>query len=444
MSTSDLNAMVSLFERIRHLRRDVQEITLSSFLDRESFLCQRSNFDSSQERDFFYLPGKKDSTFSTLKPIMKSISQVEHLSTDIQNYVLMTLYSNVSLQSPEINFGPEIRPLIALRRISTSTLTVRPESPIQLEPTPPKEEPSSKQVYDLALSSGILKLPKTTPSFTTLFPGTSWPHVTHILGTPRIEPLVFNTLLISLMRQVKTAIRSSRFACPKRLPDSIRLALSRMIYLSIEKELAELKSRSRSPSPLPKQTSSKTSKQPATERKPKTKVNFVTSSPETSGDEALSSSLVLFPGLQIPNDGPEALLSDDSNDECFKDRQKAVLYRAALSELESRSDLRDISDSPLLTKIFFSRPEMTIDVNYGTNEHGISIRAPERLRVVRHPNFPNSLASYSILIDPATALRTFPHSMDFTPFITFLRRQIALIQSRTEFGFAYAMSSDLF
>jgi hypothetical protein len=215
-----------------------------TFVSRKSFLCERINFSNDHSPSLFYYPRGKTTPPGSIPGLSKDISRVQHHRDDVQEHLLLVLYSDVTLQSPEINFGPEPHAFLRLRKRSLETNTSRSETKkVKLLMTPPKEEPSSQQIYDLAISSKIIFSQKTTPKFTSLFPGTSWPHITHVLGLPRIETSLFNTLLTSLIRTTKTMLKSSRFKCPEQLPAEYTLALSRMISRSLEIEFKTARQR---------------------------------------------------------------------------------------------------------------------------------------------------------------------------------------------------------
>jgi hypothetical protein len=452
MSASDLNQFANQVERIRRLPGDLRETVLLTFVSRKSFLCERINFSNDHSPSLFYYPRGKTTPPGSIPGLSKDISRVQHHRDDVQEHLLLVLYSDVTLQSPEINFGPEPHAFLRLRKRSLETNTSRSETKkVKLLMTPPKEEPSSQQIYDLAISSKIIFSQKTTPKFTSLFPGTSWPHITHVLGLPRIETSLFNTLLTSLIRTTKTMLKSSRFKCPEQLPAEYTLALSRMISRSLEIEFKTARQRC-------VRQDSKTPPPPSSPRATGERAHLVFvphvcseaeasqgPAPPLSSESDAQSDPALPSSPPLPPSSPEPPQDDDASHERVREVffRKTIL-RAGLAELEARGCLQDISDSPVLSKIFFETPNLKFAVNYGTNDAGFMVRRPEIRHVYRHPNFPRSLCSYEGAFIPECSTERFKVSFDILPFIQYVKCQIAICEAQSQFGLTEAMSRKLF
>jgi hypothetical protein len=225
-SGSDLPSFVSDVERIRHCSPDLFEDLISSRISSVSFLCS-SNFGPNNHSFLTTRYSQRQLTLSH-SDLDDDVTRISTLSPDIQDYVACVMFSSCSAQFPSRY----------IERSVHDHLLVRSRSPSQTPSSSgnsQREKPplNTGQTLGLALSSKILFGRKSIPSFTVLFPGTSKPRVQLILGHPTIEKDLFNTLLLSKLRALKTAIRAAGHPCPKRLPSPVVAAMSRMIHRSL-------------------------------------------------------------------------------------------------------------------------------------------------------------------------------------------------------------------
>jgi hypothetical protein len=95
---------------------------------------------------------------------------------------------------------------------------------------------TGNSILDFIRSHEILK----TAPFEKVFPGTSFPYVTLVHGQPRIDKTIFNSLLVSLIRKVKSLseIKSLKL---KTLPKPVTLALTRFVNATILDHLTKKK-----------------------------------------------------------------------------------------------------------------------------------------------------------------------------------------------------------
>jgi hypothetical protein len=250
--TSALNGLVRQFERIKHATSDVDlqwVITCQTLATHRSWISSSSNF-GPKKHDLLYRSTRPNSKASPASPIEKSLNQIAHLKADIQEQVTLALFSACQLQSPNKNFDTrQTHDFIQSRRLPQLTSNTRSG------PSPKKEKTTKvmtdNQITNLALRSGILTGKKTTPLFSVQFPNTTWPSITLVLGHPRIDREVFNSLLLSRIRALKTLIAGTGTPVPKQLSKILVLRLSRMIDLGLSNEFHQRKLATKKPTVLP-------------------------------------------------------------------------------------------------------------------------------------------------------------------------------------------------
>lgn len=250
--TSALNGLVRQFERIKHATSDVDlqwVITCQTLATHRSWISSSSNF-GPKKHDLLYRSPRPNSKASSASPIEKSLNQIAHLKADVQEQVTLALFSACQLQSPNKNFDiRQNHDFIQSRRLPQSTSNIRSG------PSPKKEKTSKvmtdNQITNLALRSGILTGKKTTPIFSVQFPNTTWPSITLVLGHPRIDREVFNSLLLSRIRALKTLIAETGTPVPKQLSKNLVLRLSRMIDLGLSNEFHQRKLANKKPTVSP-------------------------------------------------------------------------------------------------------------------------------------------------------------------------------------------------
>lgn len=237
--TSALNALVRTFERCRHASSDLTDLlAVANIAAPRNFVCSQSNF--GPKRHAFFYQQKNITKASTVSPIEKSLAQISHLCADVQDAVTFALFSNCQLQSPVKNFDiRQKHDFIQSRRLPQLTSNNRSGPAPKKAKTPTIMTDS--QITNLALRSSLLHGRKTTPKFSVLFPNTTWPTISFVQGHPRINREVFNSLLLSRIRSLKTLIAETGTPVPKNLSKNLVLRFSRMIDLSLSTEFNERK-----------------------------------------------------------------------------------------------------------------------------------------------------------------------------------------------------------
>jgi hypothetical protein len=232
--TSALNGLLRSFERCNHTA--FADETFSSLINPTSFLTSFTCF-GPRRHDLFYTnkPTAKKNTISS--EAEKSLNRVSHLNEDVQDYVLLTMFSQQTLQSPVSHFSLDRRLFLQIRKLSKSTSNKNSGS----TPKPVTKQPkmTDNQITNLALRSALLFGKKTTPTFSQLFPETTWPQITFVQGHPRINRDTFNSLLLSKVRAIKSKVVSSGAPAPKSLSKNLILRISRMIDLSLSIEYTQ-------------------------------------------------------------------------------------------------------------------------------------------------------------------------------------------------------------
>jgi hypothetical protein len=238
MSPALDSALVKDLSRISHLTKDVQDfVTTTIFSTPSHWSCSRSNF-GPKKHDFLFRaksPASKNS--ASANSLEKDLARVQHLRPDIQDFVLSTLSSDVSLQFPQrlLNSckGPSPHAFLFHRKKSTAR-KVKPTPKAPAMSTP--QFSTDAQIKGKLIRERILFGSKTTPLFSTLFPQTSWPNITFVNGFPSIDRDLFNRLLTSKLRAAKSALKVDGAPTPKRFSPSVLKEFQRMINLSIRLE----------------------------------------------------------------------------------------------------------------------------------------------------------------------------------------------------------------
>jgi hypothetical protein len=290
------SALVKDVNRLSHLTKDVQDfVALTMFSKPSHWSCSRSNF-GKKRHDFLF----RHSSTTSLKPapaniLEKDIARVQHLRPDIQDFVLTTLSSDVSLQFPEKLLNRSRVPSphdFLFRRKKSTALKVKPTPKAPATSTPLYS--TDAQIKGKLIRDRILFGSKTTPKFSLLFPQTSWPNITFINGHPTIDRDLFNKLLTSRLRAAKSAIKVDGTSVPHRFSPSLLKEFQRMINLSIRLEFdVRVLTPTRKRNPVKPTRKSVQSQM---------KQRFQTSQP--TKDEKLSSTESQTSGLHVPEHTP--------------------------------------------------------------------------------------------------------------------------------------------
>jgi len=251
-SVSDLNCLLRQYERISHLRSDLQQLVSESVISKRSWLTNASNF--GKKKHSYLYKVKSDTSTPLIKYDLcrKDLSRIGHCSQDVQDYLILTMFSSPS-HTHVSSFGPSkhdfLRNLTApkspssqsrvqgqTKRFNVTKLdcqtTVKTESQVLNDAQILSRLSTHQRYYGVS----------TTPSFSKLFPNTEWPKITLVLGTPKIDRELFNSLLVSTLRAAKSALRADGSKIPTRFGKNVVLAFSRMIDRSLKIELSSRRS----------------------------------------------------------------------------------------------------------------------------------------------------------------------------------------------------------
>jgi hypothetical protein len=226
-----------------------------------------------------------------------------HCKTDVQNDLLIAMFSDVKHQSSVNYFSPAPHSLFKTWKDPASFKDARNRTKVQ---PPTRHTPlNDGQIKSILLSEGVLFSAKSTPTFSTLFPTTSFPHVTLVLGTPKIDRSIYNALLTSKIRSAKSRIAEQHHPVPKKFSKPMILEFSRLIDRSLLAELSKLKA-----AKSPKKPISTKPKSPSQPKKPKKTdpipgrtISFVTAetkddhSPEQTNNTASTSTTLVSQSL---------------------------------------------------------------------------------------------------------------------------------------------------
>jgi hypothetical protein len=235
--TSALNLVARQFERIKHITSDADlqwVIACQVFATHSSWISSFTHFGPKKHDLLYRTPRPISKNLSSSSDLEKDLARVSHLRPDLQDYVLLTLTSQQTHQSPASHFSRESHPLLQVRKVSPSSSNLVPGRTLKKVKKQPKMTDS--QITSLALSSKLLHGKKTTPIFSQLFPETTWPQITFVQGHPRIDRELFNSLLLSRIRAIKSKVVESGAPAPSALSKNLILRISRMIDLSLSME----------------------------------------------------------------------------------------------------------------------------------------------------------------------------------------------------------------
>jgi hypothetical protein len=231
------SGLVKDCNRISHLNSDVQDfVALTMFSKQPHWSSSRSHFGRSKH-SFLYQHPLASPSAKTTSSLEKDLARVQHLRSDIQDFVLVTLFSDVSLQFPQrllnVHKTPTPHPFLFHRKKSVAQ-KVKPTTK-----TPVTSKPlytTDAQIKGKLIRDRILFGQKSTPKFSALFPQTSWPNITFIQGHPTIDRDLFNKLLTSRLRAAKSSLQVDGAPAPRRFSPSLLKEFQRMINLSIRLE----------------------------------------------------------------------------------------------------------------------------------------------------------------------------------------------------------------
>jgi len=224
-------------ERLVHFHSENRSDLLDARISGCRWISSFANF-SRRPQSFFYSHNSVRSTQSSdFAYVNKCVSNVPRLRYDVRDFCLLALFSSVSFQSPAKLYGKSFHDFLFLRRKQQkATAGLRINQSLRLK------QPrvlSDDKLRHFLIQSGQLFGASKTPEFSTLFPSTSFPRVTMVLGNPRISKEIFNSLLLSLVRSSKASMKQAGLLVPLRLPRLIILELSRMIDRSLRLELVK-------------------------------------------------------------------------------------------------------------------------------------------------------------------------------------------------------------
>lgn len=243
-TASHLNAFLRRCESARHCRPDVFEHLVDSFVQPNSWLLNRSNFGPRPHSFLYEHPVCSSTTKSHQLQTEKDLGRISHVRPDVQEHLLLCLFSSVTHHTPSLNLGPSPRPFLKLMKKHKKPTTLTPtvtKANIVSSSAKQAKTMSTNALRAFALHEKILFSRKSTPQFTSLFPSTSLPRITFVLGTPRIDRELFNKLLTSRLRALKSTLKLNGHKCPKALPKDLVLEFSRMIDRSLSQELESRK-----------------------------------------------------------------------------------------------------------------------------------------------------------------------------------------------------------
>lgn len=346
---SGLRSLDKSFAASLHLSKDTQELVFSDLLYSRGHYFDRSNF-GPRPHSLYYKASKPCHQTATAQQLgEKDLARISHCADDLQNHLLMVMFSNITLQSPVTNFSTKERHAFLSRKSA-------PRSNKQT-PAPSKsminKQLTDGQIQSFLLRESLLYSKKATPKFSSLYPSTSVPKITLVLGTPKIDRSLYNTLLISSLRASKSKLSESGLPVPKKFSKHLVLLFSRQICLALRLQLDD--DRARSSQAKLKQNNvllkGKAPAKPQFDRPPKQerKISFVPSTSEpkpltpVAEQETLESPLPSplpppFPSvLSMPNDAfkrpfvemDDYLVATD----LFKDSPTAEVLYTRLSKL---------------------------------------------------------------------------------------------------------------
>jgi hypothetical protein len=237
---SGLRSLDKSFAASLHLSKDTQELVFSDLLYSRGHFFDRSNF-GPRPHSFYYKASKPCHQTATAQQLgEKDLARISHCADDVQNHLLMVMFSNVTLQSPVTNFSTKERHAFLSRK----------SAPRSNKPTPaPSKSNLNKQLTDGQIQSFLLResllySKKATLKFSSLYPSTSVPKITLVQGTPKIDRSLFNTLLISSLRASKSKLSESGLPVPKKFSKHLVLLFSRQICLALRLQLDDDRARS--------------------------------------------------------------------------------------------------------------------------------------------------------------------------------------------------------
>jgi len=216
----------------------------------------RMNFSNEQFNEMFqptsFPKGKKIAFHGTE---LNRMSTITELRPDCTHYVLSTLFSDVYLTSHQLMITPkpttvkEFDQVFFRRRQNQPILNDKTHIREKTTPTPKKttqrDVTTSNPTYSVKRAIALLTkegiMPKSSTigptSFDDTFPNTTLGHVKFIQGFPKIEKTLFNSLLISRLRALKSKLHlNPKSSLDKKVILHISRLIDHMIILKVENQ----------------------------------------------------------------------------------------------------------------------------------------------------------------------------------------------------------------
>jgi hypothetical protein len=236
------DALRVLDKKYSHLtvfHKTERELLLSDFLYSRGHFFDRSNF--GPKRHGFFYTAKKVQPIIHQDESEKLLKRVNHLKSDVQDFVLLHLFSKANHQQPSTLFSHVVHDFTRSHRTPNgsskpSTLTKVTDN-VKQHTHKHGTRLSPDQMEALFLRTKIISSSKTTRKFSEQFPSTTVPTISLILGTPKIDRSCFNTVLISMIRSAKSVLKEHNTHVPTTLPKKVILRFSRYIDLTLKLEL---------------------------------------------------------------------------------------------------------------------------------------------------------------------------------------------------------------
>jgi hypothetical protein len=211
----------------------------------------RNNFSIwNENKATHFLPGNHNflHTTKTVKPeldtsMVKDACRVQHNKKDIHDDLYLSLFSQAHLHLPKSMFEKERKQRTRqentyfdiLMNMLPVPLTTRKATNARTQSK--RQDPTSvstDRIHQILVENQVLFNKRKTPSFEGLFPGTTRPQTRLLHGQPVIASRVFQSLIVSVFRKAKTALRKVGISL-QRLPDQIARSISSMINRSLTK-----------------------------------------------------------------------------------------------------------------------------------------------------------------------------------------------------------------
>lgn len=354
MSTASFDALRQFdkaYASSTHCSSDLIETLVSEITYSRGFYCDRSNFGPRPHQFLYQQARPRLITHKTPFSLAdKALEQIAHCNKDVQDHLIATLFSNVTLQSP-IKYHQK-EPHDYLRFLKVPTKQQRPSS--VTKNSAPLRTMKDGQILSFLQQKKILFPAAKTPTFSVLFPSTAVPTITFVLGTPKIDRSVYSILLTSVIRSSKSEISQAGFIPPKSFSTLVIRSLSRMIHRSLTLHMTEIQAKlqKKKTPPTPKDTVPKV--KASKEKKKKTvQEPKVPTTPRTT--QFVQSSVpekTLLPDILLPEPsfltGPSLMEIDNRKRLLTLVRRFAAMLQKtpAESELRLRSMLRLIQKAP--------------------------------------------------------------------------------------------------